>query len=201
MRIISGQARGRTLYSPGQSKTIRPTADRAKEAIFSIIGERIVSALVLDLFAGTGALGLEAWSRGARQVVFVDHHGKALELIRKNCSLCLQNMDPSLQEALIIIKHDLRRGLNLKFRKNPAPPFFDLIFLDPPYGKGLAKETLENINNSDLCGPNTLIIAEETSGEVLPDSFSHLVLSDHRRYGDTAFWFYTPKEIRQHSNI
>lgn len=108
-------------------------------------------------------------------------------------------MDPSAQDSLIILKHDLRRGLNLKFGKKPAPPFFDLIFLDPPYGQGLAKEALENINNSDLCGPNTLIIAEESSGEVLPESFSHLILSDHRRYGDTAFWFYALKETGQHS--
>lgn len=201
MRIISGLARGRTLFSPGQSKIIRPTADRAKEAVFSIIGERIISALVLDLFAGTGALGLEAWSRGAKQVVFVDQHIKAIELIRKNCSLCLQNMNPSTQEVLIIIKHDLRRGLNLKFGKRPVPPFFDVIFLDPPYGQGMAKETLENINNSDLCGPNTLVIAEESSGEILPDSFSQLMLSDHRRYGDTAFWFYTLKETSPHSTL
>ncbi len=196
MRIISGQARGRTLYSPGQSKIIRPTADRAKEAIFSIIGERIISALVLDLFAGTGALGLEAWSRGAKQIVFVDHHVKSLELIKRNCSTCLQNMSPAAEEELIIIRHDLRRGLNLNFGKKPVPPSFDLIFLDPPYGQGLAEETLENINKSDLCGPNTLIIAEESSGEKLPESFSHLILSDHRRYGDTAFWFYTLKETR-----
>jgi len=196
LRIISGLARGRTLCSPGQSKTIRPTADRAKEAIFSIIGERIISALVLDLFAGTGALGLEAWSRGAKQVVFVDHQAKALELIKKNCLACLQNMAPSPEEALIILRHDLRRGLDLNFGKKTIPPFFDFIFLDPPYSQGLAEETLKNIDKSDLCGPKTLIIAEESSGEILPDDFSHLILSDRRRYGDTAFWFYTVKETK-----
>lgn len=196
MRIISGLARGRTLCSPGQSKTIRPTADRAKEALFSIIGERILSANVLDLFAGTGALGLESWSRGAKQVVLVDLHLNALELIKKNCSLCLQNMGASSpQEPLIIIKHDLRRGLNLKFGKASVPQHFDLIFLDPPYGQGLAAKTLKDINTSSLYGPDTLVIAEESSGEELPDSFSHLILSDRRRYGDTAFWFYTVKEI------
>lgn len=200
MRIISGQARGRTLFSPGQVKTIRPTADRAKEALFSIIGERIVSATVLDLFAGTGAIGLEAWSRGAKQVVLVDHQIKALELIKKNCSTCLQNMAPSAAEPLLILKHDLRRGLNLKFGKKTGPSSFDLIFLDPPYGQGLAKNTLKDINNSTLCESNTLIIAEVSSEEMLPDSFSRLILSDHRRYGDTAFWFYTLKANREHSS-
>lgn len=88
-----------------------------------------------------------------------------------------------------------------KIKKSPVPPFFDLIFLDPPYGQGLAQKTLENINNSSLCGPDTLVIAEESSGVVLPDSFSRLILSDQRRYGDTTFWFYTLKDIGQPSTF
>ena len=77
MRIISGHARGRQLFTPGNSNHIRPTSDRAREALFSIIGNRVLSARVLDLYAGTGALGLEALSRGASQAVFVDYHRKA----------------------------------------------------------------------------------------------------------------------------
>ena len=92
MRIISGLARGRKLATPGQSKSIRPTTDRAREALFSIIGSKVVSANVLDLFAGTGALGLEAFSRGAKQVVFVDFHQTSLQLIQQNCISCMQSM-------------------------------------------------------------------------------------------------------------
>ncbi len=193
MRIISGLARGRKLFSPGQSKAIRPTADRTKEALFSIIGDRVISAHVLDLYSGSGALGLEAWSRGASQVVMVDLHQKALELIKRNCVLCLQSNKTSTPAAPIIIRHDLRRGLKLNFGKHSVPQQFDLIFLDPPYGQGLALQTLQDINNSTLCGPNTLIIAEESSAEDLPDSFSNLTLADHRQYGDTSFWLYTFK--------
>ena len=191
MRIISGHARGRKLFTPGNSNLIRPTSDRAREALFSIIGHRVISARVLDLYAGTGALGVESLSRGASQVVFVDKDRNALELIKKNCYLCLHNMDQEEKTKAIIIKHDLSRGLNLKIDKNFGSETFDLIFLDPPYEKGLAEKSLTAIDTSNLITSSTLIIAEECSGETLPDSFSRLTLSDKRRYGDTGFWFYT----------
>ena len=115
MRIISGLARGRKLATPGQSKAIRPTTDRAREALFSILGTRVESARVLDLFAGTGALGLEALSRGAEQVVFVDYQQAALQLIKQNCISCMQSMGSTAVNAPVIIKHDLRRNVNLNF--------------------------------------------------------------------------------------
>jgi 16S rRNA (guanine966-N2)-methyltransferase len=191
LRIISGHARGRKLFTPDNSNLIRPTADRAREALFSIIGDKVVSARVLDLYAGTGALGLEALSRGAAQVVFVDKHHKALELIKKNCALCVQEMGIPQGKKTIIIKHDLSRGLNLKGDKSFTAGTFDLIFLDPPYEKGLAKKSLTALDSSGLITATTLVIVEECSGETLPDSFTRLTLSDQRRYGDTGFWFYT----------
>ncbi len=193
MRIISGEARGRKLFTPGQSNSIRPTTDRAREALFSIIGTRVVSARVLDLYAGTGALGLEALSRGARQAVFVDKHHKALELIKKNCALCVQNIATEPEKRAIIIKHDLRRSINLNFPDSIQENAFDLIFLDPPYEQGLAHATLDALDTSQLLASNSLVIAEECSGQKLPDSFTRLILSDQRRYGDTGFWFYTVK--------
>ncbi|MEA3466818.1 MAG: 16S rRNA (guanine(966)-N(2))-methyltransferase RsmD [Thermodesulfobacteriota bacterium] len=193
MRIISGMARGRKLFTPGQSKSIRPTTDRAREALFSIIGTRVIAARVLDLYAGTGALGLEALSRGARQVVFVDKHHKALELIKKNCALCVQNMAPEQTTRAVIIKHDLRRSLNLIFPESPDEKVFDLVFLDPPYEQGLAQASLEALDTSQFLTSTSLVIAEECSGEKLPDSFTRLILSDQRRYGDTGLWFYTVK--------
>lgn len=195
MRIISGLARGRKLFTPGKTKSIRPTSDRAREALFSIIGNRVVSARILDLYAGTGALGVEALSRGARQAVFVDKHHMALELIRKNCALYVQAMEKDLSDEIVIIQHDLRRDLPLKHpqcSEESAP--FDLIFLDPPYEQGLAESSLEKLDCSPLLTSTTLVIAEECSGETLPDAFTYLILTDKRRYGETGFWFYTVKE-------
>jgi len=184
-------ARGRKLFTPGQSNSIRPTTDRAREALFSIIGQRIVSANVLDLFAGTGALGLEALSRGANHVVFVDFYYKSLEIINKNYALCVASMAIDRRACGLILKHDLRRGLKLNFPKDSVKRSFDLIFLDPPYGQGLAKQCLEAIDCSEFLTSSSMVIAEELCSEELPESFSRLVLSDQRRYGDTGFWFYT----------
>lgn len=187
MRIISGQSRGRKLFTPRHSEDIRPTSDRAREALFSIIGQRVEKACVLDLYSGTGALGLEALSRGAEEVLFIDYSHAALELTRRNFELCNGKEAQSL-----IIKHDLRRGITLSQQMlRNCTEGFDLIFLDPPYGKGLAEKTLQDIDNSELCAKDSLIIAEEASGVTLPDSFPlQLKLQDQRRYGDTQFWFY-----------
>lgn len=149
-----------------------------------------MSASVLDLYAGTGALGLEAFSRGAKQVVFIEKHKKALELIKQNCSLCCMGLKNIQDDTLIIIQHDLNRGLPVKHPVFEESKGFDLIFLDPPYKKGLAEKKLLFLNNSDFLTSTTLVIAEENSGETLPESFSRLTLTDQRKYGDTGFWFY-----------
>ncbi len=195
MRIISGLARGRKLFSPtGKSKEIRPTSDRAREALFSILGDRVIDARVLDLYSGTGAVGLEALSRGAKEVIFVDYHPAALELTKRNCALCLPSLSLPKGNIPLILKSDLRRGIRL-WPESPSTTdnkYFDLIFLDPPYGKGLAKQTLEHVDASNLCAEGALVIAEESNDIILPESFHNsLTLTDQRRYGDTQFWFYT----------
>ncbi len=195
MRIISGHARGRKLFTPDNSDLIRPTTDRAREALFSIIGHKIIGAQVLDLYAGTGALGLESLSRGANQVMFIDKHHKALELIQKNCNLCFPSLQYTENAKTIIIRHDLTRGLNLHDHDALQSISFDLIFLDPPYEKGLAQQTLELLEKSDLMNSQTWIIAEECSGQTLPDSIGKLALTDQRRYGDTGFWFYKIRSL------
>ncbi len=161
--------------------------------MFSIIGQRVEDACVLDLYSGSGALGLEALSRGAGKVLFIDNSHAALELTRRNFELCNKKSILSKESRSLIIKHDLRRGLTLsqEVLRN-CTEGFDLVFLDPPYGKGLAEKTLQDIDNSDLCANDSLIIAEETRDVALPDSFPmQLKLQDQRRYGDTQFWFYT----------
>ncbi|MBL4902353.1 MAG: 16S rRNA (guanine(966)-N(2))-methyltransferase RsmD [Desulfocapsa sp.] len=194
MRIIGGLARGRKLKTPGRSNSIRPTTDRAREALFSIIGSMIHSARVLDLFAGTGALGLEAFSRGAKQVVFVEKESKAIHVINHNCALCTKGIKDIQGDELIVIQHDLCRGVNFKHPMFADSPCFDIIFLDPPYNKNLAEKSLSFLDTSNFITASTLIIAEESSANTLPDSYLRLKLADQRRYGDTGFWFYKARE-------
>ena len=157
MRIIAGKCRGRVLRTPGLGSVnagIRPTADRVKEALFSILGNRIRGAKVLDLYAGTGALGLEALSRGADRAVFVDNGDAALALLNKNVELC------GFSERSIIIRRDLTRGLAFLPGLAPAGGF-DLIFLDPPYRQGSVALFLNGLADLPLLAPDGLVIAEE----------------------------------------
>ena len=184
MRIIAGTAKGRRLFTPAKNdRRIRPTADRAREALFSIIGSLVHQASVLDLYAGTGALALEALSRGAEFATLVDLHNEALSLITKNIELC------GFSERSRIIRRDLTKGLS--FLEQMVPPKgYDLVFIDPPYGKELATKALTFLGESSLLADDGLVIAEEKSSAVFADSYKRLYLSDCRRYGDTGFWLY-----------
>ncbi len=189
MRIISGTARGRKLFSP-RNYDIRPTSDRAREALFSIIGNRVSGSLVIDLFAGTGAFGIEALSRGAKGCIFVDCARQALETVYRNIGLLNLNS----QEAPPIIKHDLKKSLPLYQLEKLAPQGLDIIFADPPYSKGLSVECLNHIDNSRLFHTNSIIIIEERVTESLVEATENLILFDKRNYGEASFWFYQPKE-------
>jgi len=182
MRIIAGSAKGRRLAAPA-GLSIRPTADRAKEALFSILTPHLPGATVLDLFAGTGALGLEAISRGAREAVFVDAGNEALALIAANLQACR-----FAEASARIIRHDLRHGLP----KEIIGRHFDLIFLDPPYDQGLADQTLALLAQQPTTA--ALVIAEERREHRLAARYGDYICQDMRRYGDTAFWFFAPDE-------
>lgn len=189
MRIISGWARGRRLVAPpGRTQEIRPTSDRAREALFSILGSAVPGSRVLDLYAGTGALGLEAWSRGAAEVVLVDFHRQALELIRRNIAICSADSE---ETRVTVIRHDLRKGLPPAVTARGADKKFDLIFLDPPYSLGLSMKTLEYLGNGTLLSDTGIIVAEERSSESLLKRCGLLNRIDQRVYGDTGFWFYS----------
>jgi 16S rRNA (guanine966-N2)-methyltransferase len=176
MRIVGGSFRGRALKAP-QSQTIRPTSDRLRESIFDVLahayGDPVTGSNVVDLFAGTGALGLEALSRGAARALFVDDRAEARALLRANI------------EALGL------GGVTRVFRRDAtklglAPPseVFSLAFLDPPYGKGLATRALASLVSGGWLASDALVIIEEAAdAEVeLPDEFAEL---EKRRYGDT----------------
>lgn len=185
MRIISGIARGRKLLAPGSrfGNTIRPTADRAREALFSIIGDEVVDARVLDLFAGSGAIGLEALSRGARTALFVDVNPRVVELIRSNIEKC------GFSDNSLVLCRDLTKGLSFFHTLKPRP-YFEFVFLDPPYGKGMARMVLQELEKTDICTAGCLIIAEDESRAHLPENAGRLSLVDQRRYGEAGFWFY-----------
>jgi 16S rRNA (guanine966-N2)-methyltransferase len=189
LRIIGGTAKGRKLFTPPlHEKCIRPTSDRAREALFNILGTRVAKATVLDLFAGTGAFGLEAFSRNARFVVFIDNNRLALQLIKKNVLLCLTGYSGDC--GIRVIQHDLTRDLPLNKLPVETHSGFDLIFADPPYDKNISQVVLELVDNSSLLMQNGLLIVEERQSVELPSSLSTLEQIDRRVYGEAAFCFY-----------
>lgn len=184
MRVIAGEARGRQLLAP-KSLRVRPTADRVKEALFSMLVSRLGEfdgMRVLDIFAGTGNLGIEALSRGAAYAVFIDSHRESAELIRKNLEVTRysERAKVLLQEAPAALKW-LARG--------EAP--FHLVFLDPPYHEGHTEAILEILSGSPLVDTGTTIVAEFSSKEKIPGSFGRLQETERRVYGDTAISFLT----------
>jgi len=178
MRIIAGRYRGHPIAAPA-GRTARPTTDRVREALFSILGSRVEDAAVLDLFAGSGALGLEALSRGAARAVFVDGSARALAALRRN----IQRLDVRTARVL---RGRVAEILPRLARDGEA---FDLVFLDPPYGKGLAGETLARLGRGDLLRPGARLVAEHEANAA-PPSGEGLTVQDTRRYGDTALSFY-----------
>ncbi|MDP5218334.1 16S rRNA (guanine(966)-N(2))-methyltransferase RsmD [Ruegeria sp. 2205SS24-7] len=175
MRIVAGQFRGRALASVGKGDAgahLRPTTDRVRESLFNVLTHTGVlpEARVLDLFAGTGALGLEALSRGGAHVTFVDDGRAAQGLIRKNIELTRSAAQTSL----------LRRDAT-RMPQNPDAAY-TLIFLDPPYGKNLGQKALKAALEGGWLADDALIVWEENQPMAAPDGFS---LHDQRKYGDT----------------
>lgn len=179
IRVIAGEARGRHLIAPKNSR-VRPTADRTKEALFSILVSRLGEfdeMRVLDIFAGIGNLGIEALSRGASYAVFIDSHRDSAELIRKNLELTryTEKSKVVMQEATAA----------LKWLARSEPPFH-LVFLDPPYSLGHTEKVLEILSDSPLVDGGTTIVAEFHAKENIPTEFGKLKENERRVYGDTA---------------
>jgi 16S rRNA (guanine966-N2)-methyltransferase len=176
VRIVGGRLRGRALAAP-KSQAIRPTADRLRETLFNILlhshGDPVTGARVLDLFAGTGALGLEALSRGAAFALFVDNAAEARALLRENVAAL----------GLGGVSRIFRRDATKLGEAQPLAPF-SLLFLDPPYGRGLAEQALASALAGGWIAPNALIAVEEAAkaSVAAPEGFDEL---DRRRFDDT----------------
>ncbi|QGG48103.1 16S rRNA (guanine(966)-N(2))-methyltransferase RsmD [Heliorestis convoluta] len=184
MRVIAGQMGGRRLFSVKGMET-RPTADRVKEALFNVLAHRVIDARCLDLFAGTGSLGIEALSRGAKEVLWIEKDRRAYEIIQKNLQML------KLQERGKIIQEDVFRACN---RLKDAGESFDLIFADPPYHKALLPALLEQLPKG-LLRENGTIVLESHRDEKVPYQVGLLEKKREDRYGDTVLHYYQQEEM------
>lgn len=183
MRIITGKVKGIHLFTP-KNYDVRPTADRVKESVFDILGSKVVDAKVLDAFAGTGNLGLEAWSRGAASVTFVDKSRESLQLVRRNIDKC------HAEDECEVLQGDVAEVIKKLARQGES---FDLVFADPPYHKALLDILLKTLAEYDILTDRALIVAEYAADEpkaVIPEKF---VLQREEKYGSTKIGFICKK--------
>jgi len=179
MRVIAGKAKG-TRLSSVKGLATRPTGDRVKEALFNILGPKVLGSSFLDLYAGSGAVGLEALSRGAEKVVWVESD-------RACCGQIKKNLERTRLEWGLVLPGDVFAVLARLQRRGER---FDLIFLDPPYGQGLGLKTLRALADLALLKAEGIIIAEVSKKEEAPLGVSKLCLEQIRTYGETALLFY-----------
>lgn len=178
MRVIAGSAKGIQLQAVPGSGT-RPISDRVKEAVFNILGDEIVGSRVLDLFAGTGSVGIEALSRGADLAVFVEKHSKAIATIRANLKRT------TLEASARVVRADV-----FKFLAGPPQPF-DLVYIAPPQYEGLWSKTLWALDaEPSWLDPNGLAVVQVFPKEMEPLPLTNLQVTDQRRYGSTLLCFY-----------
>ena len=175
MRIVAGEAKGRKLVAP-TGRAVRPTADRVREAVFASLGARVRDARVLDLFAGSGALGLEALSRGADLTVFVERDRRVLPVLERNIDHC------GFAARSRVIHADYARALAALARDGAC---FDLVFLDPPYDAALNEPALAALTARELLAPGARVVVEQRRSAAAPVT-GNLRISASKSYGDTA---------------
>ena len=182
MRIIAGEFRGRRLKSP-DNYDIRPTSDKVKEAVFSMITPYISEdSVVMDVFAGTGNMGLEALSRGAGKAYFSDMSKDALRLVRENVRLC------RAEDRCVLLSGDFRGNIAR------VPEKVDFFFVDPPYADGYILPAIDAITDAGKLASDGMIICEHDKHDVLPEEYEGYVAVKDRRYGKTGITIYKRKE-------
>jgi 16S rRNA (guanine966-N2)-methyltransferase len=186
LRIIAGSAGGLKLKAPRGLAT-RPSSDRVREALFDILNTKVVAANFLDLFAGSGAVGIEALSRGASSVVFVEKLRSAQEIISENLHWT------GLASRAKLLPLPVERAIRLLAKDNLK---FDLVFMDPPYNLGLVPKTMELLADSDLVAPAGRVIAETTNRQQLPTVMGPFSLARRAEYGQTALNFYQLEDVK-----
>ncbi len=191
MKILSGKYKGRNFYQPAG---IRPTQNITRHAIFDILGHDLRGIRFLDLFAGSGAVGLEALSLAAAHVVFVEKNPQCLDVLRKNLALLNLSRGNGKDSETELVEGDAMATIK-KFAQEKRK--FDMIFLDPPYGLGLAKKTLKTLMAYDIVHANCFLIVEHSRDERFGDSFEKIKLLKERRYGksEIAIYEFKPQPI------
>lgn len=182
MRITSGWLKGRRIKVTS-GKRVRPTSAKVRQAVFNLVGERLKGARVLDLFSGSGALGIEALSRGAISAYFVDIDPLVIKVLKDNLSAC------GLMDRAQVIKAEVLRFLK---RGNKDEPF-QVIFADPPYGRGIAQSCLLELAKGGWLGKGSVLIVEHSRWESLAERAGGLVLVNRKSYGDTMVSLYSPE--------
>ncbi|MBU0533276.1 MAG: 16S rRNA (guanine(966)-N(2))-methyltransferase RsmD [Candidatus Omnitrophica bacterium] len=194
MRISSGEKKGRVLKCAQHSPLLRPITDKIKNAIFSILFDRVINAQVLDMFAGTGIFGFEALSRGAENVTFVDKNYKNIKLIRENARKL------QLDKRIAVLSRDFEEAMEYMEKMKRT---FSIVFIDPPYNSDFAFKTLTHASFSSLIKPESLVIARVHHKTNLPVFVNNLPAScgskqagmsviDERKYGEAKVYFYKP---------
>ena len=185
MRVVGGVCKGRRLVS-FKGRSIRPTTDRIREAIFNALPIEFPFKRALDLYAGTGAMGIEALSRGCEEAVFVDKSPMAITVIKKNLTIC------GLEDRARVVKRDVLSSLKMLAKEERR---FDLIFIDPPYREDLLEDTLSEIDYLRLYTKGAFVVCESSRKSPLDDlDLQGLDISRKKIYGDTAIYFFRPKE-------
>lgn len=179
LRVIAGRWKGRRLLAVKGMHT-RPTSDRVKEAIFNILQQRIIGSNVLDLFAGTGNLGLEALSRGCSKVTFVEKDPRAVDVLNKN------RANLGCIEQTTVLRDDAFHAI----KRFSGKERFDIIFADPPYSKGLEVPLLTAIADSGILSEDGIMVLEHSNRDSQPDRVGSLIKLQDRRYGDTEISLY-----------
>lgn len=180
MRVIGGTIKGRHLFTC-RAPLLRPTADKVREAIFAIIAPLLQGGVVLDLFAGTGSLGIEALSRGMDRAVFVEDDRRVAAVLRKNLVAC------GMEDRAEVMSVPVEAALRVLHARGRT---FRLIFLDPPYEEALAGKALQTLSQTRVLETEGLVVAEHSSREEMESIYGDLILDDRRRYGHTVISFY-----------
>lgn len=184
MRIIAGKARGKKLIPPATMET-RPTLDRVKEAMFSIIQGYIPDAVAIDVFAGTGSLGLEAASRGAKEVYLIDKSNTTFPLLKQN----VKNL--KFEDFCVPLNMDSYDALKMLSNKGIT---FDIIFIDPPYCKEMIPEAIKIVKENNMLKENGIIVTKIDSIEEIYEGYKDIKLLQSRKYGNTTVCFYKYEE-------
>ena len=194
MRVIAGQAKG-TKLTGLKGNQVRPTLDQVRETLFNILGHDLSGEYFLDWFGGSGAVGIEALSRGAEKVVWVENNRQSQDLIYANLKKCsFENNDESELSyfAWELLKMDVLQALPILEKKSLK---FDVIYIDPPFADNLYEKCLTGLSKSQLLKKESIVVAEHHNKNVLQEVYGKLSLNDQRQSGDTSLSFYGLKKI------